>query len=159
MSKASPITATHVRTWFKGMENATDAPKVLQEHVDENVEWMVINPGDGPLGKTTPIAGLYHSREEFMKGALFPLIAPFKDGIKMEIIDVFVQPSEHNDDSQRGITKALVQMKGTAMMKNSKGWNNYYAWVLHFNNSTKKVIKYTSYLDSAAVNIALEQSN
>lgn len=100
----------------------------------------------------SPLAsGLYHSRDEFVKGALLPLVTPFKDGIKMEVcqswlfssqrlfrradaagnsinpVDVFVQPSERNDASQGGITKALVEMKGTAVLKNGKRWDNYYA--------------------------------
>jgi len=153
---SSPITAADVRAWFKGMENATDAPKVLQDHVAQDVEWMVICPGDGPLGKTTPIAGLHHTQDDFKKGTLFPMMSLFESGVKMEIVDVFVQPSENNEASQRGITKAVVEMKGTAVMKNGKGWSSDYAWVMHFDNETKKAVRYNSYLDSAAVNIAVD---
>lgn len=57
VSNEAPITATEVRTWFKAL-HSNDAPRqIIQNHFDENVEWWSNTPGDGPLGRTTPISG------------------------------------------------------------------------------------------------------
>ncbi|KAG8998003.1 hypothetical protein FRB94_010790 [Tulasnella sp. JGI-2019a] len=154
---SNAITTEDVRTWFRGLENAQDTLKVMQQYVDENVVWTISTSADGPLGKTTPISGTYDSREAFVKGAMAPLLPLFTDGIHLSLTDVIVQPSENNDPSDRHLTKAVVEMKGTATMKSGKDWNNDYAWVIYFNNETKKAVRVKTYFDSAAVNKAFEQ--
>lgn len=45
--------------------------------------------------------------------------------------DVIVQPSEQNDPSERHLTKAVILMKGTAVLKKTGGeWENHYSCVL-----------------------------
>ncbi|KAG8873073.1 hypothetical protein FRB98_009212 [Tulasnella sp. 332] len=129
MTNNSPFTASEIRAWFTDIQNGTRTFRdVMEEHVDENVEWTVTCPGDGDLGKTTPIA-----------------------------VDVLVQPSENNEPSERHLTKAVVEWHGTGTLKkSSKGWDNYYAWVFHFDNESRRAVRIRSYLDSAAVNIAFE---
>ncbi|KAG8871834.1 hypothetical protein FRB98_000468 [Tulasnella sp. 332] len=125
--KPSPISVEDVRSWTKVMEGGNWS-KLMQDSVDAKVEWMHISPADGPLGKTTPVSGVYNSGEEVIEQALRPILAQFVDShIKFEILDVFIQPSEMNDASERHLTKAVFEMKGSAIMKkNGKGWNNYY---------------------------------
>lgn len=59
ISNESSITATDVRTWFKALEIG-NAATFIDEIIDENVDWVSFCPGDGPLGKTTPISGMYY---------------------------------------------------------------------------------------------------
>ncbi|KAG8842677.1 hypothetical protein FRB96_004830 [Tulasnella sp. 330] len=127
---ASKEIAADIRAWFTEVQNGTKTfQDVFKERVADNVEWTVTCPGDGPLGKTTPIA-----------------------------VDILVQPSENNDPSERHLTKAVVEWHGTGTLKkNGKGWDNYYALVFLIDNETKKAIRIRSYMDSAAVNIAFEE--
>ncbi|KAG8846467.1 hypothetical protein FRB96_001991 [Tulasnella sp. 330] len=124
---SGPITTEEVRTWFSGLKNSNTAMEFIHEHVDENVIWTEICPGDGPLGQTTPTAGTYSSRTAFLLGGLAPIGPLFEDGIQLELVDVFVQPSENNDASDRHLTKAVVETKGTGVMTNGKGWSNHTA--------------------------------
>ncbi|KAG8870328.1 hypothetical protein FRB98_001735 [Tulasnella sp. 332] len=90
--------------------------------------------------------------------ALVPLLARFEGPINFEIIDVFVQPAELNEASERHRTKAVVEMKGSAVLKsNGKKWNNHFAYVAQFDNTSKKIVKVKVYQDSAAVNKAFEE--
>lgn len=55
---SNPLTASEIRAWFSDIQAGTKTFRdVMEEHVDESVEWTVTCPGDGDLGKTTPIAG------------------------------------------------------------------------------------------------------
>ncbi|KAG9013200.1 hypothetical protein FRB94_003270 [Tulasnella sp. JGI-2019a] len=156
--KHSPVTLDEVRNWSMEMVNG-NVMKLLQENVDENVEWTFSPPADGPLGKTYPTAGVYTSRDHVLKEAMMPLLARFVEPrIDFELIDLFLQPSEMNDPSERHLTKAVVQLKGSAILKkNGQGWNNYTAYILHFDNQTKKVLKARVYQDTAAINKAFEE--
>lgn len=51
-----PITLSELREHFKVLENE-GLTRMFEEHVDENVEWTITSPADGPLGKTVPNAG------------------------------------------------------------------------------------------------------
>ncbi|KAG8988967.1 hypothetical protein FRB94_014790 [Tulasnella sp. JGI-2019a] len=158
----NPLTASEIRGWFTDIQNGDKTfGELMQQHVDENVEWTVTCPGDGPLGKTTPIAGVYHSREAFSKSTMGPggLFSKLTEGIKVkEVIDVLVQPSQCSNPSECHLTKAVVEWHGTGTIKKTgKGWDNYYAWVFHFNNESKKAVRVRAYLDSAAVNLAFEE--
>ncbi|KAG8843579.1 hypothetical protein FRB96_003904 [Tulasnella sp. 330] len=67
-------------------------------------------------------------------------------------------PAELNEASERHRTKAVVEMKGSAVLKsNGKKWNNYFAYVAQFDNTSKKIVKVKVYQDSAAVNKAFEE--
>ncbi|KAG9011262.1 hypothetical protein FRB93_003063 [Tulasnella sp. JGI-2019a] len=176
--KHSPVTLDEVRNWSMEMVNG-NVMKLLQENVDENVEWTFSPPADGPLGKTYPTAGVYTSRDHVLKEAMMPLLARFVEPrIDFELsrspsaqaaasfmslifstaVDLFLQPSEMNDPSERHLTKAVVQLKGSAILKkNGQGWNNYTAYILHFDNQTKKVLKARVYQDTAAINKAFEE--
>ncbi|KAG8841876.1 hypothetical protein FRB96_006706 [Tulasnella sp. 330] len=153
----SSISLEDVRNWTKVLETG-HWRELMQEHVDANVEWTHIAPADGPLGKTTPLTGVYNSREEIMEEGLGPIMSRFVDSrIDFEIVDVFIQPSQMNDVSECHLTKAIFELKGSGVLKNSgQRWNNYYAGVWHFDNTTKRAVKVRMYQDSAAANKAFE---
>ncbi|KAG8845629.1 hypothetical protein FRB96_002315 [Tulasnella sp. 330] len=156
-----PITVEQLHFWAKEMENGNLA-RVLQEEVDENVESMFSSPADGPLGKTSPTSGwrVYYSRSahEGRDGATLRSLC-LAHAIKLVLytVDILIQPPEMNPPSERHMTKAVFEMKSSATLKSTrKGWTNCYAYVFHFNNDTKKVVKIKVYQDSAAVNRAFE---
>lgn len=105
------------------------------------------------------LAGEYTSSAAFFKGAVIPLNACFNEPIKFEVgeyfcsvlrrvrssllnitshhigrrnrtVDAFVQPTEFNDDAEKNITKAVLEMTGTATIKKTgKVWVNHYWYV------------------------------
>lgn len=50
------LTAADVRAMSKEM-SGVKMGEFLADRLDDNCEWMASCPGDGPLGKTTPVAG------------------------------------------------------------------------------------------------------
>lgn len=64
-SSSNSITAADVREWFSAAERG-ETRTFFMEHVDENVHWTVTTPADGPLGKTTPIAGEWRNRTDWL---------------------------------------------------------------------------------------------
>ncbi|KAG9011265.1 hypothetical protein FRB94_003273 [Tulasnella sp. JGI-2019a] len=156
--KPSGITLEDVRKWAKDMEN-WNLKRLFEETFDENVEWTFSSPSDGPLGQTSPVSGVYTSREQVMKHIVTPIMARFVEPrFKYELIDLFIQPSEMNDPAERHLTKAVVELKASGVLKkNRQDWVNYIAYILHFDNQTKKVVKLKSYQDSAAINKAFEE--
>ncbi|KAG9013202.1 hypothetical protein FRB94_003272 [Tulasnella sp. JGI-2019a] len=156
--KSSPITLEYLRGVAKDMENGHMA-RVHQECIDENVEWTFSPPADGPLGKTHPIAGVYSSRDQVINDAWAPLFTRFVEPrLKFEIADIFLQPPEMNDPSERHLTKATVQLKMSAVLKkNGQDWCSHSVYILRFDNQTKKIIKMMVYHDTAAINKAFEE--
>ncbi|KAG8989935.1 hypothetical protein FRB95_004994 [Tulasnella sp. JGI-2019a] len=152
---ASPIASTDVRTWLQDLESGTALG--WKDRMDDDIEWMSTCPADGPLGQTCPTSGVFRGKDSTIKDLFMPMWARFIEKPKYEFTDIFVQPSEMNDPSERHLTKAVIEMKATGIMKsNGKDWVNYHCAVLHWDNETQKVIKVRSYLDSAAVNKAFE---
>jgi len=150
-----PITLEDVRQFTQEMESGNIA-KLVEETFDENIEWEPAPPYAQDLEKPS-LTGA--SRVQIAREARAPLIARFVDPeIKFETVDICIQPPELNDPSERHLTKAVVQMKGSAVLKKSgKNWTNYSAHVLYYDNATKKVVKARVYQDTAAINRALEE--
>ncbi|KAG9013205.1 hypothetical protein FRB94_003275 [Tulasnella sp. JGI-2019a] len=124
--KTGPITVQDIREWAREMENG-DVIKLMQENIDDNVEWTLSTPANGPLGKTSPTAGVYTSRDQVFEGIMAPHAEHLTDEpIKFELIDCFIQPSGLNDPAERHLTKAVLEIKESAVLKNSgKDWVNY----------------------------------
>ncbi len=58
MPPSTPLTHTGLRQWFRLEEEGNDALlQSMQERIDDNVEWTLIGPGDGELGKSSALAG------------------------------------------------------------------------------------------------------
>lgn len=58
-----------------------DPGEFLQTYVADNVHWTV----SGPFRKTHPLAGVYHSREEFKQNTFVPLSGKFDGGLKLRV--------------------------------------------------------------------------
>jgi len=99
------------------------------EHVDENVDLTIIRDPNGPMGKTTWIAGRYRGWRGHMMESIMPLWSLFVEPIKYTLVDVIAQPSGENDPSERHLTKAVILLKGTATLRKTGGeWENHYAY-------------------------------
>ncbi|KAG9011263.1 hypothetical protein FRB94_003271 [Tulasnella sp. JGI-2019a] len=155
--KSNLVTLEDVRGLAKDMENG-NMKRVFEECIDENVEWTFSPPADGTLGKTHPLAGVYTSRDQVLNEALAPFHARFTERwLKFETMDIFFQPSQMNDPSEHHLTKATLQMKGSAVLKkNGQNWCTHSVYIMHFDNQTKKVVKIMAYHDTAAINQVFE---
>jgi len=150
------ITESDIRAWFQGMpDGLPTSMKLIAEYIDENVEWTLTCTGDGPLGKTSPIAGVYRSRDDWVKGVVVPLNAVFTEPLKFTLADVTIQSTEASGSSD--ITKAVVEIKSSSIVKKTGiPVEIYSCWVMHFSNDTKKAIRVRAYMDSAAVKTVME---
>ncbi|KAG8994761.1 hypothetical protein FRB94_012578 [Tulasnella sp. JGI-2019a] len=149
----SSITTADVRTWLQSIEVGHGAP----DYLSEDVEWMTSCPTDGPMGQTSPTSGVFRGKKALLEGHFLPLWSRFIETPQYKFVDVFVQPSEMNDPSERHLTKSVIEMKSTGVLKsNGKDWVNYHSAILHWDNETRKVVRVRSYLDSAAVKLAFE---
>lgn len=97
-----------------------------------NVHWTVMG--------THPLAGVYHSKEDFLNATSKRLNKLLKEGKNLlKIKHIFVD----------GMT-AIVEMKGLSTAKNGKPFDNIYCWIVTFDEN-KMISSVRAYVDSAMV--------
>lgn len=99
-------------------------------HVADNVNWTVMG--------THPLAGVYKSKEDFLNHTFRRLNKVLKEGVILKIDHVFVDGN-----------CAIVEMQSLSTANNGKPFNNFYCWVVKFENNL--ITEVRAYLDSALV--------
>ncbi|WWC66200.1 uncharacterized protein I206_100101 [Kwoniella pini CBS 10737] len=113
-----------------------DLPGFLEQYVEDNVEWMVINAEV----KSSPFSGLYHSKQEYFATAA-PLFGAFNGPTKFEL-----------ERSTLAGNLAFLELRGTAVgKKDGKTMVGYWVWILEFDDGEEKpkIKKIKEYFDSA----------
>ena len=117
---------------------ASGQPERFFEHVAEDVHWYVLG--------TQPLAGEYHSKQEFQQ-ATFARLAPLFEGhLKLFTRDVLV-----NGD------RAAVELYTDTTAKSGLPFRNEYCWICRFEGD--KIVEVRAYLDSALVAEVMQRSN
>lgn len=130
------LTQQFVNSLFKNLE--TNNSEIFFEHVLDNVHWTVMG--------THPLAGVYHSKQDFLNATFLRLNKILNEGVVLKVKHVYVD----------GMT-AIVEMQSLSSAKNGKPFNNVYCWVVDF-NADKKITMVRAYVDSALVQQVIDEN-
>ena len=106
--------------------------------VADDVHWTVMG--------THPLAGSYHSKEDFLNATFRRLNRILQEGVVLKVTHVY---SDGNT--------VIVEMKSLSTAKNGMPFNNTYCWVCTF-DAAKKITSVRAYLDSAIVQQLIDEN-
>jgi len=129
------ISEEYVKELFDHLETG-EADKFFSR-VSDDVIWTVMG--------THPLAGTYHTKQDFVKGTFERLNRVLKEGVVLKVNHILVKDST-----------AVVEMENLSTALNGKPFNNTYAWIVKFEN--KIVVEVRAYVDSALVQMVLNEN-
>ena len=129
------ITPEMVESLFRYLEKGNNGNFFKQ--VADNVSWTVMG--------THPLAGTYHSKDDFIQHTFQRLNRILREGVVLKVKNVLVQ----------GET-AVVEMESISTDLNGKPFNNTYCWIVRFEKDI--IVEVRSYVDSALVQKVLEEN-
>ena len=129
------ITQEYLETLFSYLGSGRS--ELFFEHVADNVEWTVMG--------THPLAGAYHSKEDFLSHTFRRLNKILKDGVILKVKGTILQGD-----------KAVVEMESLSTARNGKPFNNTYCWVLRFEEDI--IVEVKAYVDSALVQRLIDEN-
>jgi ketosteroid isomerase-like protein len=129
------IQAHYVRSLFANLENGR--PEAFFNHVAQDVKWTVMG--------THPLAGTYHTKENFLAHTFARLDKLLKEGVVLRVTNVPVD----------GDT-AAVELESLSTALNGKPFDNRYCWIARFSNGT--IVEVRAYLDSALVKQLIDEN-
>jgi ketosteroid isomerase-like protein len=94
---------------------------------------------------THPLAGTYHSKEDFISHTFGRLNKILKEGVILKVNHIFLQ-----EDT------AVVEMESLSTALNGKPFDNTYCWVVRFEN--KVIVEVRAYVDSALVQKVIDEN-
>lgn len=125
-----------IQTLFKNLE--TGHSDAFFDRVRDNVDWTVMG--------THPLAGHYHSKEDFFASTFARLNRVLQDGVILTVVDVFLDGNV-----------AIVELTALSTANNGKPFDNRYCWVCTFDDEGM-IGKVHAYLDSALVAQLFEEN-
>ena len=129
------IQAHYVRSLFANLENGR--PEAFFNHVAQDVKWTVMG--------THPLAGTYHTKENFLAHTFARLDKLLKEGVVLRVSNLLVD----------GDT-ATVELESLSTALNGKPFDNRYCWIARFSNGT--IVEVRAYLDSALVKQLIDEN-
>ena len=129
------ITKEKVLEIFANLESGF--PEKFFESVDDNVKWEVTG--------THPLAGIYHSKIEFIESTIGRLNSVLESSLSLKVINCITDGKS-----------ASVELIADSRAKNGMAFNNRYCWVCEFNGEV--IINVRAYLDSELVNTILKNN-
>ena len=129
------IQAHYVRSLFANLENRR--PEAFFNHVAQDVKWTVMG--------THPLAGTYHTKENFLAHTFARLDKLLKEGVVLRVTNLLVD----------GDT-AAVELESLSTALNGKPFDNRYCWIARFSNGT--ILEVRAYLDSALVKQLIDEN-
>src|SRR5918997_2718190 len=129
------VHASYVKSLFANLENGKSG--AFFEHVADDVEWTVMG--------THPLAGTYHTKDDFISHTFARLDQILKEGVLLRVTNILVE-----GDS------AAVEMESLSTALNGKPFDNRYCWIVHFSEGT--IVEVRAYLDSALVQRLIEEN-
>ena len=129
------VHASYVRSLFANLENGKSG--AFFEHVADDVKWTVMG--------THPLAGTYHTKDDFISHTFARLDKILKEGVLLRVTNILVE-----GDS------AAVEMESLSTALDGKPFDNRYCWVVHFSDGT--IVEVRAYLDSALVQRLIDEN-
>ena len=129
------INIKKVENLFKNLETGNNDD--FFKHVSDDVSWTVMG--------THPLAGTYHSKEEFVSHTFGRLNRILKKGVILKVKNVLLQ-----DET------AVVEMESLSIALNGKPFNNTYCWVVYFRDEV--IVEVRAYVDSALVQRVIDEN-
>ena len=129
------INIKKVENLFKNLETGNNDD--FFKHVSDDVSWTVMG--------THPLAGTYHSKEEFVSHTFGRLNRILKKGVILKVKNVLLQ-----DET------AVVEMESLSIALNGKPFNNTYCWVVYFQDDV--IVEVRAYVDSALVQRVIDEN-
>ncbi|MDD4378116.1 nuclear transport factor 2 family protein [Methanobacterium aggregans] len=129
------INIKKVENLFKNLETGNNDD--FFKHVSDDVSWTVMG--------THPLAGTYHSKEEFVSHTFGRLNRILKKGVILKVNNVLLQ-----DET------AVVEMESISTALNGKPFNNTYCWVVYFQDEV--IVEVRAYVDSALVQRVIDEN-
>ncbi|MCJ1295062.1 hypothetical protein MMC34_006623 [Xylographa carneopallida] len=120
-------------------EAASGNPEPLMETVDPEVQWRIGSETKDDVAKTGIFVQLYENRASWVEQVFGPLQSKLINGLKLMPLEVEVFGS-----------KAFVEFKGEATQNNGQSYNNYYLWVMLFDEHGHAT-EIREYLDTSLV--------
>jgi hypothetical protein len=129
------ITIEYVNRLFENL--STGNTTAFFDNVADDVHWTVMG--------THPLAGVYKSKDEFLKKTFERLDKVLKGGVVLKVDHTYVS----------GDT-AVVEMNQTSTALNGKAFPNTYCWVVRFTD--KMITEVRAYVDSFLVKQVIEEN-
>jgi ketosteroid isomerase-like protein len=129
------VQASYVKSLFANLENGKSG--AFFEHVADDVKWTVMG--------THPLAGTYHTKDDFISHTFARLDTILKEGVLLRVTNILV-----DGDS------AAVEMESLSTALNGEPFDNRYCWVVHFSEGT--IVEVRAYLDSALVQRLIDEN-
>jgi len=124
-----------VENLFKNLE--TGNSDNFFKDVSDDVSWTVMG--------THPLAGTYHSKEDFISHTFRRLNRILEEGVILKVKNILL-----HDDT------AVVEMESISTAINGKPFNNTYCWVVYFKNEV--IVEVRAYVDSALVQKVIDEN-
>lgn len=124
------LSKQYVQELFKNLE--IGQKDLFFAQVSPNVLWQVMG--------THPLAGIYHTKQDFFDHTFARLNKVLKHGPTLKVNNITMSSEEQI---------AIVEMNQLSSTINDKPFNNYYCWIVKFENSI--IVEVRAYLDSALV--------
>lgn len=115
----------------------TGKNELFFEKVAPDVQWTVMG--------THPLAGTYHSKEDFITHTFGRLNKILKEGVILEVRNIFID-----------FDVAIVEMESLSTALNGKPFNNTYCWIVRFEDDM--IVEVRAYVDSALVQNVIEEN-
>lgn len=96
-------------------------------HVADDVDWTVMG--------THPLAGHYHSKQEFLAGTFARLHKVLIDGTQLSTENILIDGDW-----------AIVELRSMATARDGMRFDNRYCWLCRFSGGT--IVEVRAYLDS-----------
>jgi hypothetical protein len=106
------------------------------EYVDDHVDWTVMG--------THPLAGRYHSKEDFFKRTFQRLDKLMRGNVQLYIQHLY----------QAGDT-VIAEMASSATTQDGQPFDNTYCWVCRF--AGDRIVEVRAYVDSALVQTTIDR--
>ncbi|HMK53745.1 MAG TPA: ketosteroid isomerase [Methanobacteriaceae archaeon] len=107
------------------------------DRVTDDVHWTVMG--------THPLAGTYHSKQEFLSHTFKRLNKILQEGVFLQINNIILNGNI-----------AVVEMESLSTAKNGKPFNNTYCWIVYFKDDY--IVKVRAYVDSALVKQVIDEN-
>ena len=129
------LTIEYVNRLFEN--HSTGNASAFFDNVADDVHWTVMG--------THPLAGVYKSKEDFLKKTFERLDNVLKGGVILKVDHTFVSGNS-----------AVVEMNQTSTALNGKPFPNTYCWVVQFGDDSK-ITEVRAYVYSFLVEQVIEE--
>lgn len=129
------INEEEIRKLFSKLEQGEGT--AFFDHVANDVDWIVQG--------THPLAGHYHSKQDFLDHTFARLNKILPNGTQLHVEDIHISGNW-----------AIVELRSLATAKNGMRFDNRYCWVMRFEKGL--IVQVRAYLDSALVAKLIEEN-